>query len=70
MNNLVDVICELLGSPLVLSEVRVAHHSSVLCFFLLFFCVFVVACFGSVCVMPNATIISGFPIIDCRFRFL
>jgi len=31
MSNLVDVTCELLGSPPVLSEVRVAHYSSVLC---------------------------------------
>ena len=26
-----DVTCELIGSPPVLREVRVAHHSSVLC---------------------------------------
>ena len=31
MSNLVDVTCEFLGSPPVLSEVRVAQHSSVLC---------------------------------------
>jgi hypothetical protein len=42
MINLVDVTCELLGSPPVLSEVRIAHYSSVL--------VLLVFCLSSLCV--------------------
>ena len=61
-----DVICELLGSPSVLSEVRVAHHSSVMRVFF----VVAVACLGYVYVVPNATSISGLSIIDCRFGVL
>ena len=63
MSNLVDVTCELLGSLPVLSEVSVAHHSSILC------AAFVLLVFTLCVLCPMLQLSANFPLLIATSGF-